>query len=63
MVFEAETFQEMAKLSQQHGKAMYEAGDQAHAEAMQEMMTLMQNPAQMQAWMQAKQIEFDSLEA
>lgn len=60
-IFEAESFEEMAKLSQQHGKAMFEAGDQAHKEAMEKMMVLMQDPAKMQAWMKSKQEEFEAL--
>lgn len=48
-IFEAEGFEETSKWSQQQGKAMFEAGDQAHKKAMQKMMLLMQDPTQMQA--------------
>ena len=59
--FQAETFDEIAKLSQKHGKEMFEAGDKAHLQAMQEMRVLMQDPEAMQQWMKRKRQEFDSL--
>jgi len=46
--FRAETFEEMAQLSQQHGKEMFEKQDAAHLEAMQ-------------SWMGARRAEFDAL--
>ena len=36
MEFHAETFEEMAELSRQHGMEMYKKGDPAHLEAMGE---------------------------
>ena len=59
--FEAATFEEKAKLSQSHGKAMFEAQDAAHLKAMEDMRVLMAEPAKMQAWFEARQAEFDAL--
>lgn len=57
--FKAETFEEMAKMSQNHGKEMMQ--DSAHMQAMQHMMDLMQNPEEMQKWMAGRKAEFESL--
>jgi hypothetical protein len=57
--FKAETFEEMAQMSQNHGKEMMQ--DAAHMQAMQSMMSLMQDPAAMQKWMAEKKAEFDAL--
>ena len=59
--FRANTFEEMAQLSQQHGMEMYQQQDAAHLEAMQKIQALMKNPEEMQKWQEAKQKEFDSL--
>lgn len=59
--FHAETFDEMAKLSQAHGKDMHEKQDAAHLEAMQAMHTLMKDPKDMQKWFESKRAEFDAL--
>ncbi len=61
MKFSAETFGEIAQLSQQHGTEMFKAGDAQHLSAQQEMMKLMSDPSAMQKWMDQKQQEFDSL--
>lgn len=47
--FHAETFEEMAKLSQQHGKEMGEQSDQPHWVVIAYMSKMMQDPAAMQA--------------
>ncbi|MFY0671921.1 MAG: DUF1059 domain-containing protein [Bacteroidia bacterium] len=57
--FKADTFEEMAKMSQTHGKEMM--NDTAHMQAMQNMMSLMQDPSSMQKWMAEKKAEFDAL--
>ena len=59
--FHAETFEEIAGLSQAHGKEMFEQMDEAHLKAMQEMQTLMQEPETLQLWMDKKRAEFDAL--
>lgn len=60
-VFHAETFQEMAKLSQDHGAEMFAKADAPHLAAQQEMMKMMADPGAMQKWMDEKQKEFDAL--
>jgi len=59
--FSANTFQEIAELSKQHGTEMFQKQDAAHLEAMGEMQQLMQSPEAMQAWFNSKQKEFDGL--
>jgi len=61
MEFHANTFEEMAEISKQHGIAMFEQQDTAHLKAMQQMQELMKNPTQMQQWFEAKRAEFDAL--
>ena len=59
--FKAETFEEIADLSKQHGLEMLQKGDQAHLEAMNKMKELMQSPEAMQEWFSDRRKEFDSL--
>jgi len=61
LVFQAETFEEMGELSKQHAMEMMQAGDSAHMAAMNEMGTMMQDPAAMQAFFDSKRKEFDEL--
>lgn len=61
MEFHAETFDEMAKLSQQHSAKMFQKGDEAHLKAMEVMKEKMNDPKAMQEWMDAKRNEFESL--
>ncbi|WP_320826627.1 DUF1059 domain-containing protein [Reinekea sp.] len=58
LIFAAETFDEISRLSQEHGKAMFQQGDQPHLEAMNQMMALMQDPKAMKDWMDLKKAEF-----
>ena len=60
--FQANTFDEIAKLSKKHGKEMFEKNDAAHLEAMHKMQELMKNPEDMKKWFEDKRKEFDSLE-
>ncbi len=60
-VFSADTFEEMTKLSQTHGKEQFMKNDSAHLEAMKEMQELMQSPEEMASWMQEKKALFESL--
>lgn len=59
--FHAETFEEMAKLSQKHGVEMFEKGDAAHLTAMGKMQAMIQSPEDMNEWINAKPAEFDAL--
>lgn len=61
MVFQAETFDEMAALSKEHGTAMFKIKDSAHLEAMAKMQSLMSSPDAMQKWFMEKKEEFDAL--
>ena len=57
--FQANTFEEMAKLSKQHGMEMYQAQDAKHLEAMNKIQVLMQNPQEMTKWFENKKEEFN----
>jgi hypothetical protein len=59
--FSANTFEQIAVMSKDHGTEMFESGDKKHIEAMEEMMKLMQNPSDMKAWFDQKEKEFESL--
>lgn len=60
-VFQAETFEEIAKMSKAHGTAMFQIGDKAHLQAMHQMRELMHDPEAMQKWMEGKRTEFEAL--
>ena len=60
-VFQAETFEEMAQLSKQHGTEMFKQQDAAHLEAMNKMQTLMKTPEAMQQWFMDKKAAFETL--
>ncbi len=59
--FHADTFEEMAELSKQHGMEMYRRQDAAHLQAMQKMQALMQDPEAMNRWFEAKRQAFEAL--
>ena len=59
--FTAETFEEIAEISKQHGMQMFQQKDAAHLKAIEEMKTIMQNPEAMQKWFEAKRAQFESL--
>jgi len=59
--FQAQTFEEMADISKEHGMQMYEKGDEAHIEVMKKMGEMMKDPEAMQKWMEDKRKEFDAL--
>ena len=59
--FSAETFEEIAELSKQHGAEMFQSQDEAHLEAMGRIMKLMQDPNAMQEWFENKRKEFEAL--
>ncbi len=58
--FAAGNFDEIAALSQQHGKEMFAANDAAHMQAMSAMMQIMSTGG-MDAWMSARRAEFEAL--
>lgn len=59
--FLANSFEEIAELSKQHGLEMYQKKDKPHIDAMNKMQELMQNSGAMKEWFESKKIEFDSL--
>ena len=62
MKFSANTFDEIAQLSQAHGKEMFQINDNSHIIAMNKMSKLMQNNNAMSQWFDAKKLEFEILE-
>lgn len=60
--FHANSFDEIAKMSKEHGIEMFKQGDQDHILAMERMKIIIENPENMQKWMSQKKIEFESLE-
>lgn len=60
-VFTAESFEEIAALSKQHGMEMFQAQDADHLKAMDAMRELMKSPEEMQSWMAARRAEFEAL--
>lgn len=59
--FRANTFEEIADMSKNHGMEMFRKGDAQHLEAIKDMMELMQNPGAMKEWFEKKKKEFDTL--
>jgi len=61
LVFEANTFEEIAEKSKKHGMEMFQAGDAAHLEAMQNMKKIGGTPEEFQKWFESKRDEFNAL--
>ena len=61
VTFSANTFEEIAQQSKQHGMDMFQKQDAAHLEAMAKMQDLMTDPHAMQTWFESKRKEFDAL--
>lgn len=59
--FQANSFDEIAEMSKQHGIDMFQKSDEAHLKAMNEMQKLMQNPEAMTEWFESKRKEFNAL--
>jgi len=59
--FHAASFEEIAEQSKMHGMEMFQRGDQAHINAMNEMGELMKTPNAMKDWVENKRKEFNSL--
>jgi predicted small metal-binding protein len=58
--FRASSFAEIAEMSKQHGMEMFQARDDAHLKAMEEMKQLMQKPSAMADWFESKRKEFEA---
>lgn len=61
MEFRANTFDEIAEMSKTHGLEMFQKGDVAHVNAMNEMQKLMKSPDAMAEWFEKRKNEFDAL--
>ena len=61
MEFRAESFEEIAEMSKQHGMEMFRQKDEAHLKAMEKMQELMKDPGKMQKWFETKKREFAEL--
>lgn len=59
--FTATTFNEIAAMSKQHGKEMFDAGDVEHLKAMTAMRELMHTEGAMEKWMKEKMDVFAAL--
>lgn len=57
--FHANSFEEIAEKSKQHGMEMFKKNDEAHLKAMNEMQELMQNPETTREWFENKKKEFE----
>ncbi len=60
-VFHANTFEEMAQISKNHGTEMFQQKDEAHLKAMNAMQELMHTPDAMHEWFENKKKEFNAL--
>lgn len=59
--FRANTFEEMAELSKNHGMEMFKKGDEPHLQAMSNMQTQMKETGAMEKWFAERKKEFDAL--
>ncbi len=59
--FHADSFEEIAGMSKQHGMEMFQKKDEAHLEAMNQMQELMKKPGAMNDWFENRKKEFDAL--
>jgi len=59
--FQANTFEEMAELSKEHGMEMFAKNDEVHLKAMNDMKAIMQDPKAMQEWIEGKRQMFNDL--
>ena len=60
--FKANTFEEMAELSKQHGMEMFQKQDQDHLDAMNKIQDSNEKATDdMQAWFESKKLEFETL--
>jgi len=59
--FHADTFEDIAEMSKEHGMEMLQKGDQDHINAMKEMGELMKDPEAIKEWFENKKDEFEAL--
>ena len=51
----------MAELSKKHGMEMFQSGDTAHLQDVNDMQDLIKSPDTMKDWFEQKRKEFDAL--
>jgi len=61
MEFHANSFEEIASQSKEHGMQMFKHGDEAHLTAIKKMKALMTSLEDMQDWCDSKRKEFETL--
>ena len=59
--FSANTFEEIAEMSKQHGMEMFQKKNEPHLKAMNDMQELMKKPDAMTDWFENKKKEFEAL--
>ena len=59
--FSANSFEEIAEMSKQHGMEMFQKADEVHMEAMGRVKKLMESPDAMKEWFEGKRKEFNEL--
>ncbi|MDG1311785.1 MAG: DUF1059 domain-containing protein [Porticoccaceae bacterium] len=59
--FHANTFEEIAEMSKQHGMEMFQKKDEAHLKAMNDMRELVKSPEAMSNWLAGKRKQFEAL--
>ena len=59
--FHANSFEEIADMSKKHGMEMFQKGDKAHLDAMNEMKELMKTTDTLKIWFETKRKEFEAL--
>lgn len=59
--FHANSFEEIAEMSKQHGMEMFQKQDEAHLKAMNKMQEIMKVSGEMEKWFEAKRKQFEAL--
>jgi predicted small metal-binding protein len=59
--FQANSFEEIAEMSKQHGMDMFQKNDEAHLKAGSAMRELMQTPDAMAQWFESRKKLFSDL--
>ena len=59
--FHAETFDEAAQMSRDHGMEMFQKKDQANREAMYKMQEMMNDKEALNKWIEERRQEFEAL--
>lgn len=59
--FHAETFDEIAQMSRDHGMKMFQEKEQAHLEAMYKMQAMMNDSDAIKNWIEDRRKEFEAL--